>query len=180
MSTTIAPPRPATDTDIDKKTRGPGSGGQTGTGEDDDFDEADVRKKGPIEYLEDDLDISRDNEDPFHILLLGETYEKAKMTVNYVSGNLQMILEMPYEDAVEASVFAKDMGMSCLGVWTREKCLDLGKQLQGRDLIVRVVPFAQGGQRGWQANKDAADNSNYNDASSQNGGADFEDAEYWR
>lgn len=151
MSTTTAPPD--TDTDTDKRTRRQG-------GEDEQqetFDEFDIRKQGPLEYLEDDLEESRDLNDPFHILLLAETYLKPKVSINYVSGSLQFVLEMPYEDAVDAAQFAKDNGMSCLGTWSREECLKKGKELQMRDLCVRVVPFVPGGKRGWQAGKDAAD-----------------------
>jgi hypothetical protein len=53
---------------------------------------------------------------------------------------------------------AQTNGMSCLGTWTHEESLALGKQLQVRDLAIRVVPFCEGGQRGWQA-KDATDAS---------------------
>jgi len=167
LSTTVAPPRPATETD--KKTQKSPA--------DEEFDEFDVRNKGPIEYLEDDLEESRDMQDPFHILLMEETFIKPKVTVNYVSGSLQFVLEMPYEEAVEASLFAKDQGFSCLGTWTREQCLELGKKLQKRDLCVRVVPFVPGGQRGWQA-KDASDNdSSFGEIG---GNEEFIDVEYWR
>ena len=110
-----------------------------------------MRKNGPLEYLEDDPNQSRDMEDPFHILLLGETYKKPRITVSYVCGSLQFVLEMPYEDAMDCSLFAKEEGMSVLGMWNREQCLQLGKELQQRDLAVRVVPFVQGGNRSWQA-----------------------------
>jgi hypothetical protein len=60
-------------------------------------------------------------------------------------------LSMPKLEAVELSKFAKDQGMSCLGTWPREECLSLGKQLQRRDVKCRVVPYCEGGQRGWQA-----------------------------
>jgi len=88
-------------------------------------------------------------------LLMGSTFEKPKITVSYVSGSLEYVLGMPYGEAKELSQFAQDEGMSCLGTWTREECLTLGKQLQVRDIVCRVVPFAEGGQRGWQA-KDAS------------------------
>jgi hypothetical protein len=52
--------------------------------------------------------------------------------------------------------------MSCLGTWSREECLSLGKQLQIRDIVCRVVPFCPGGQRGWQAN-DADSSFDFNE-----------------
>lgn len=169
-STITAPP----DTDIDRKVGG--------TEEDDvqeTFDEFEIRKQGPLEYLEDDPNEIRDMKDPFHILLLGETFLKPKISVNYVSGALQFVLEMPYEDAVDATVFCKENGISCVGTWTREECLALGKELQNRDLAIRVVPFVPGGQRGWQANKDA--NAGGGEADNSDGGGpggDFIDADY--
>lgn len=111
-----------------------------------------------LEYLI-DQDVSRELEDPFHILLLGSTFEKPKITVTYVSGSLEYVLGMPFGEAKELSQFAFDEGMSCLGTWPREECLSLGRQLQVRDIVCRVVPYTQGGQRGWQA-KDANQNSN--------------------
>jgi len=107
-----------------------------------------------LEYLQ-DPSASREDEDPFHILLLGSTFEKPKITVTYVSGSLEYVLNMPLTEAKELSQFALDEGMSCLGTWTREECLSLGRQLQVRDIVCRVVPYAEGGQRGWQA-KDAS------------------------
>ena len=116
-----------------------------------DDDVEDMRKHGPLEWLEDDMDQSREDHDPFHLILLGETFDKPKITVPYVVGSLQYVLEMPYDEANEATVFAKDEGMSCLGTWKRQECLKLGRQLRLRDLLVRVVPYSAGGQRGWQA-----------------------------
>lgn len=136
---------------------------------DDDDDEAgdstsDGKVYGDLEYLQ-DPSASREMEDPFHILLLDSTYEKPKITVTYVAGSLEYVLNMPFNEAVELSQFARDQGMSCLGTWTREECLSLGKQLQVRDIVCRVVPYVEGGQRGWQA-KDATDRP-YSHADSQ-------------
>lgn len=178
MSTITAPP----ETDTDKRVRRKGGdGASAGEDEQETFDQFDIRKQGPLEYLEDDPNEMRDMQDPFHILLLAETFLKPKISVNYVSGALQFVLEMPYEDAVDATVFCKENGISCLGTWTREQCLSLGKELQNRDLCIRVVPFVPGGQRGWQANKDAdagnsADGSN---ADSGSGDGEFIDADYY-
>ena len=170
MSTTVAPPA----IDTEKGTR------RKNDDKKESYDDEYIRKNGPIEYLEDDLDQSRDLKDPFHILLLAETYLNPKVTVNYVSGSLQFVLDMPYEDSVDAAIFAKEQGMSCVGTWTREECLELGKALQQRDLCVRVVPFVPGGQRAWQANKDASDQSNArnNRNGDFGGGGDFIDADY--
>lgn len=176
MSTTVAPPA----TDTEKGTRR-----KEGDDKKESYSDADIRKNGPLEYLEDDLDQSRDMEDPFHILLLAETYLNRKITINYVSGSLQFVLDMPYEDSVDAALFAKEQGMSCVGTWTREECLQLGKALQQRDLCVRIVPFVPGGQRAWQANKDGAassnnnnDNTNNNRAFGSGSGGDYIDADY--
>jgi hypothetical protein len=119
---------------------------------DDDWDYPD------LEYLQDAAE-SREMDDPFHILLLGSTFEKPKVTVPYVSGSLQYVLGMPNTEAVELSSFAQEHGLSCLGTWPREECLSLGKQLQVRDIVCRVVPFAEGGQRGWQAKDASSSNS---------------------
>lgn len=122
-----------------------------------------IRQQGPLEWLEDNPDESRDMEDPFHILILDQTYEKPKITVPYVASNLEYVLQMPIDDATEHSQFCYDHGMSCVGVWPREECLTLGRQLQLRDIVCRIVPFAEGGHRAWQADKgaDAADVSRF-------------------
>ena len=120
-------------------------------------DDSDDQDYGDLEYLIDSAE-SREMEDPFHILLMGSTFEKPRITVKYVSGSLEYVLDMPRDEATELSQFAHDEGMSCLGTWPREECLSLGKQLQRRDLVCRVVPFVEGGQRGWQA-KDANSSS---------------------
>ena len=124
----------------------------------DDDDDDDDEDYPDLEYLI-DSETSREMEDPFHILLLGSTFEKPKVTVSYVTGSLEYVLNMPSLEARELSQFARDEGMACLGTWTREECLTLGRQLQVRDLVCRVVPYTEGGQRGWQA-KDAASSSN--------------------
>jgi hypothetical protein len=121
-----------------------------------------------MEYLIDSSE-SREMDDPFHILLLGSTFEKPKVTIPYVAGSLDYVLGMPHDEGVELSRFAKQEGFSCLGTWPREECLTLGRQLQMRDIVCRVVPFAEGGQRGWQA-KDASSSSSAG-GSSSNGDA---------
>lgn len=138
-ATVEAPTRERTDRDTRRKN--------------DDLEDYDIRRDGPLEYLE-DMEVSREDDDPFHILLMGSTFEKPKITVHYVSGSLEYVLDMPSMEATELSTFAEEHGMSCLGTWPREQCLDLGKQLQVRDIVCRVVPYTEGGQRGWQA-KDA-------------------------
>lgn len=132
--------------------------------QDDDQQESndkDANKYGDLEYLIDE-DVSREMDDPFHILLLGQTFDKPKITVPYCAGSLEYVLNMPSTEATELSEAAEESGISCLGTWPREECLSLGKQLQVRDLVCRVVPYVQGGQRGWQA-KDASD-ANYSGA----------------
>lgn len=155
-ATTVEPPtRERTDTDRD-----------TRTGGDDSVNDRDDDDLGDLEYLI-DQDVSREMDDPFHILLLGSTFEKPKITVNYVSGSLEYVLSMPSSEAQELSQFAKEEGMSCLGTWPREECLSYGKQLQRRDLVCRVVPYCEGGQRGWQA-KDAGSSSSSNNNNANN------------
>jgi len=80
---------------------------------DDGYDENDD-KYDDLEYLQ-DLSESREMEDPFHILLMGSTFEKPKITVSYVSGSLEYVLDMPGDEALELSKFARSEGMSCLG-----------------------------------------------------------------
>merc|ERR1712194_491672 len=106
-------------------------------------------------------------EDPFHILLMGSTFEKPKINVPYVAGALEYVLDMPFDEGEELSKFAYENGMSCLGTWPREECLKYGRLLQVRDVRCRVVPYCEVGQRGWQAKKDA--NANY--SGSSNAGA---------
>ena len=151
MSTVIDAP---TKEDVERKTRrGGGEDGDFLGDQEENFEDA-LRKAGPLEWLE-DMEAARDMEDPFHILLLDQTFEKPKITVPYVASSLEYVLEMPVDEATELSQFAYDHGMSCLGVWPREECLRLGKQLQVRDIVCRVVPYVVGGQRAWQA-KDAS------------------------
>merc|ERR1740133_72774 len=128
-----------------------------------------IRKQGPLEWLEDNPEELRDMEDPFHILLLDQTFEKPKITVEYVATNLQYVIAMPLGDATEHSQFCYDNGMSCVGVWPREECLKLGRQLQLRDIVCRVTPFVEGGNRAWQVSKDGNEEnvSGFIDAESQ-------------
>lgn len=143
-ATTTAPPREKTKTrrktgfGTDRPTRRP---------------ERPVNKGGPLEYLVDDMALARKDEDPFHILLLGSTFGKPRITTNYVSSSLVYVLDMPETEASDHAEFAKEQGVSCLGMWTREECLVLGQQLQNRDLVCRVVPFCEGGSRPWQAKR---------------------------
>lgn len=123
------------------------------TGDDDLLDggsDEDQTEYPDMEYLI-DSETFRDFDDPFHILLMGSTFEKPKITVPYVAGSLEYVLGMPNEESMELSKFAKEEGMACLGCWSRKECLTLGRQLQMRDIVCRVVPYADGGQRGWQA-----------------------------
>jgi hypothetical protein len=134
----------------------------TRTGQNDNADEIDYPD---LEYLQ-DPSASREIDDPFHILLMGSTFEKPKVTVPYVAQSLEYVLNMPGLEAKELSKFAKEEGMACLGTWPREECLSLGRQLQVRDLDCRVVPYCEGGQRGWQA-------KNAGDASSARSGGSY-------
>lgn len=148
MVTIEAPTRETTKTD--RRTNRRTNDDNSSSSNNNEENNRDIRKEGPLEYLEDPNE-SREMDDPFHILLLGETFDKPKITLNYVSGNLQYTLDMPYEDAMDASMVAQDFGMACLGTWSREECLTLGRQLRIRDLVVRVVPYAAGGNRSWQS-----------------------------
>jgi hypothetical protein len=82
----------------------------------DDNENDDGDDYGDLEYLIDSNE-SREMEDPFHILLMGSTFEKPKITVSYVSGSLTYVLDMPGEEANELSKFAREQGMSCLGTF---------------------------------------------------------------
>lgn len=147
MSTVIDAP---TRERVDRRTDG--GGDLLGDREENYQDE--LRKQGPLEWLEDEAE-PRDMEDPFHILLLQQTFEKPKITVPYVASSLEYVLGMPIDEATELSQFSHDHGMSCLGVWPREECLTLGRQLQVRDIVCRIVPYVDGGQRAWQAKETA-------------------------
>jgi hypothetical protein len=164
MSTVEAPTRERTDQDTARKARQ----GRRQQGDSDglslDDDSTKAASYADLEYLI-DAEESREMDDPFHILLLGSTFDKPKITVPYVATSLTYVLDMPTGEAEELSAFAKDEGMSCLGTWDRERCLDLGRQLQRRDLVCRVVPYCEGGQRGWQA-KDATSASSSSSSSS--------------
>lgn len=108
--------------------------------------------KGPVEWLIDDRLVSREDDDPFHILLLDETYVKSsKITIAYVASACAFVLGMPYDEAAELAAHAEKEGFSCLGTWSHGECQILAQQLQNRDLICRVVPFCEGGDRAWQA-----------------------------
>eukprot|EP00630_Chrysocystis_fragilis_P000440 CAMPEP_0197387244 /NCGR_PEP_ID=MMETSP1165-20131217/411_1 /TAXON_ID=284809 /ORGANISM="Chrysocystis fragilis, Strain CCMP3189" /LENGTH=163 /DNA_ID=CAMNT_0042912557 /DNA_START=67 /DNA_END=558 /DNA_ORIENTATION=+ len=105
------------------------------------------RGDSPFEYY---LDAdARRNPDGFHLLLLGNTFTKPRMTVPYAAGALVMCIGMDEPTALEHSSFAADNGMSCLGNWERSECLELAKQCAQRDLSVRVVPGVRG-KHAWQ------------------------------
>ena len=162
-ATTLEPPtREKTDTDRSTEKRS--------FDEDDIANMDDPNQYSDLEYLIDSAE-SREMDDPFHILLMGSTFEKPKISVPYVANALEYVLNMPSTEGKELSQFAKTEGMACLGTWPREECLNLGKQLQVRDIVCRVVPFCEGGQRGWQA-KDANDAS-YGSSSSGNNADSF-------
>ena len=99
------------------------------------------------------MDASRGDKDPFHILILGETFQQPRITHHYVVTQLCYTLGMPEEDALEHAHFANKQGFSCLGTWKRKECLELGTKLLQRDIICRVVPYAEGGGRPWQAKR---------------------------
>ena len=154
--TATTPPRIATTTTLHgaTTTMEPPTKQRTETGYTQEELSQDDTEYPDLEYLIDSME-SREMEDPFHILLLGSTFDKPKVTVSYVTGSLEYVLDMPGTEAKELSQFSKVQGMACLGTWPREESLSLGQQLQRRDIVCRVVPFVEGGQRGWQA-KDAS------------------------
>lgn len=163
MSTVAEPPtKEKTSRKTGRKTNSPGENDNIDNDNDDNTDYPD------LEYLQDYAE-SREMDDPFHILLLGSTFEKPKITVTYVAGSLEYVLHMPFDEAAELSGFSQQEGMACLGTWPREECLSLGKQLQVRDIVCRVVPYCEGGHRGWQA-KDANEFSNSGSSGGGGGG----------
>lgn len=153
MSTTAAPTR-------EKIKTGQKTGRKTDWTTGQDLDDEDsgayftpVQEGDQLEWLKDDEDISRGDEDPFHILLLGTTFNQRDVTIWYVGASLNNVLAMPMGDAEDAAEFADEHGFSCLGTWPRKECIELGKQLQQRQIHCRVVPFCEGGGRGWQAKR---------------------------
>lgn len=110
-------------------------------------DSRDNRDENKFEYFVDPD--ARRNADGYHLLLLGETFKKPRMTVPYAAGALVMCIGMNEPDAIEHSQFAAENGMSCLGNWERGECLKLADQCSQRDLSVRVVPGIRGKQP-WQ------------------------------
>jgi hypothetical protein len=167
-STTVdAPTRERTDRDTSRRTRRSSdrdrdrSGGLS-------LDDDDGTDHPDLEYLVDPRE-SREADDPFHLLLLGSTFDKPRVTLPYVAGSLEYVLGMPGGEAAELAGFAREEGVSCLGTWARSECLGLGKQLQRRDLVCRVVPYCEGGQRGWQA-RDASSHSEAASSSSSSSG----------
>jgi hypothetical protein len=120
--------------------------------------EGDIR--GPVEWLIDDPIVSREFDEPFHILLLDQTFtQNDRITIEYVASSCTYVLAMPYDEAAELASHAEKEGFSCLGTWNHDECTTLAGQLQNRDIVCRVVPFCEGGDRAWQARKDAKDES---------------------
>ena len=120
--------------------------------------------RGPIEWLIDDKMVSREFDDPFHILLLDDTFaQNDRITIEYVASSCAYVLSMPYDEAAELASHAEQEGFSCLGTWGHEECLRLGKQLQQRDIVCRVVPFCEGGDRAWQARNADSEMKSAND-----------------
>lgn len=174
MSTTTAPPREKTKTN--RKTNNPK---EDNNDDNRSTDPNDIMKynDAPMEYLEDEWS-TRNPNDPYHILLLDTTFTKnERITISYISGCVTYVLGMPDDDARELTTMAAENGFSCLGTWEREECLKLGRQLQVRDCVVRVVPYCQGGNRGWQA-KDASDGGYSSNNSSYGGRGDSGGADY--
>jgi hypothetical protein len=64
------------------------------------------KTRRPLEYLM-DLSAPRGDNDPFHILLLRETFDQPKITIPYVVSQLTYTLDMPANDAQEHATFAK-------------------------------------------------------------------------
>jgi hypothetical protein len=86
MGSTVIDAPTKEDVGTRRRTDGDDNGDLLGEQEEN-FEDA-VRKQGPLEWLE-DMEVSRDMEDPFHILLLGQTFEKPKITVPYVASSLE-------------------------------------------------------------------------------------------
>ena len=95
-----------------------------------------------LEYLYDVKD-DRDIDDPFHIILLGSTFAKnPDMSTYYINESFSRILGLSHEKAFETTSFARRQGFSCLGTWTRDQCLSIGKELQAQGFECRVVPVS--------------------------------------
>jgi hypothetical protein len=138
MSTVVSPPE--TETERRKKR------------EDVNIPPGEGEIRGPVEWLIDDPLISREDEEPFHILLLDQTFrQNERVTIQYVASSCSYVLSMPFDEAAELAAHAEKEGFSCLGTWSHEECVRLGGQLTNRDIVCRVVPFCEGGDRSWQA-----------------------------
>ena len=147
MSTVIKPPETETQRRTKKR-----RDENLGIPSDDDNDEGNNNIRGPVEWLIDDPLVSREYDDPFHILLLDATFtQNARITIPYVASSCAYVLSMPYDEAAELAAHAEKEGFSCLGTWSHDECIRYGRQLQNRDVICRVVPFCEGGDRAWQA-----------------------------
>lgn len=134
--------KPETETETDRRTKKDDVAIPSGEGE----------VRGPVEWLIDDRVVSRESEEPFHILLLDETFtQSSRITIEYVASSCAYVLGMPYDEAAELAAHAEVEGFSCLGTWSHGECVRLGGQLQNRDIVCRVVPFCEGGDRAWQA-----------------------------
>ena len=121
--------------------------------------------RGPVEWLIDDLEVSREEGEPFHILLLDETFvQNERMTIEYAASSCVYVLSIPYDEAAELVAHAEAEGFSCLGTWGHGECVRLAGELQTRDLVCRVVPFCEGGDRAWQARKAEGDMKRAEDA----------------
>ncbi|KAL9180318.1 hypothetical protein ACHAXT_008288 [Thalassiosira profunda] len=121
--------------------------------------------RGPVEWLIDDLEVSREDGEPFHILLLDETFvQNERMTIEYAASSCVYVLAIPYDEAAELVAHAEAEGFSCLGTWGHGECVRLAGALQNRDLVCRVVPFCEGGDRAWQARKAEGDMKRAEDA----------------
>jgi len=91
------PTREKTGTDKDTRRR---------SYDNDDFSEMKDDKEYPdLEYLIDSQE-SREMDDPYHILLLGSTFEKAKITVPYVAGSLEYVLNMPMDEGKVCNILS--------------------------------------------------------------------------
>mmetsp|Transcript_24621 Transcript_24621/g.53083 ORF Transcript_24621/g.53083 Transcript_24621/m.53083 type:complete len:205 (+) Transcript_24621:110-724(+) len=138
MATVVKPP----ETETDRRTKKDDVAIPQGEGE----------VRGPVEWLIDDRNVSREFDEPFHILLLDQTFvQSSRITIEYVASSCSYVLGMPYDEAAELAAHAEKEGFSCLGTWSNEECVRLAGQLQNRDLVCRVVPFCEGGDRAWQA-----------------------------
>jgi hypothetical protein len=96
----------------------------------------------PLEYLYEEIE-GREDDAPFHILLLPSTFKDSRTSVDEVAFNCAHVLNIPYDQAYEMSMFAKYEAFSVLGAWSRKECIEMGELLKELNVECRLVPHEE-------------------------------------